>query len=288
MIFGKFSFPFRVFFPVLLLCVIFPLPSAGRMLMPDGLPPPDSGIPETVADTASVTSVSSGTDASWSRFRPVQLVAPGSLILIGSLGAGSGWFHRAVNLPLRNDFQQWRGDRRFRVDDYLQYLPVAAHVGLSLCGVPSRTDYKERFAVLVTSSLVMATVVNLTKYTVRKERPDGSSRNSFMSGHTATAFMGAELVRTEYAHASRWYGVGAYTVATGIAFLRMYNNRHWLGDVVCGAGVGILSARIGYWMLPLERKWFGWDKKSKGRTLVALPYYQHESKAFGGTFARVF
>lgn len=288
MTFVKFIFPFRTFCLFLLCAVMLPLPSSGCALLPDSLSVGESGYTETMADTAVVADTVVGADDSWARFRPVQLVAPGSLILIGSLGAGSGWFHHAVNLPLRDDLQQWKGNRHCSVDEYLQYLPAVAHVGLSLCGVPSRTDYKERFAVLVTSSLVMATVVNLTKYTVRKERPDGSSRNSFMSGHTATAFMGAELVRMEYASASRWYGIGAYTVATGVAFLRMYNNRHWLGDVVCGAGVGILSARIGYWMLPLERRWFGWDKKSKKRTLVALPYYQHESKTFGGTFACVF
>lgn len=29
-------------------------------------------------------------------------------------------------------------------------------------------------------------------------RPDGSAKNYFPSGHTATAFMGAELLRKEY------------------------------------------------------------------------------------------
>ena len=40
-------------------------------------------------------------------------------------------------------------------------------------------------------------------------------------------------------------GAGAYAVAAGVGFMRMYNGRHWLHDVVAGAGVGILSARIG-------------------------------------------
>ena len=54
--------------------------------------------------------------------------------------------------------------------------------------------------------------------------------------------MGAELVRMEY---GGWYGIGAYTIAVGVGFMRMYNGRHWLHDVVAGAGVGILSARVG-------------------------------------------
>ena len=99
--------------------------------------------------------------------------------------------------------------------------------------------------------------------------------------------MGAELVRTEYKYASPWYGIGAYTIATGVGFLRLYNNRHWVSDVIAGAGVGILSARIGYWLLPFERKLFGWDNK-EDRMLVAVPYYQPNTKSLGASFSMVF
>ena len=76
--------------------------------------------------------------------------------------------------------------------------------------------------------------------------------------------MGAELMREEYGNA---WGAGAYVIAGGVAFLRMYNDRHWLNDVIAGAGVGILAARIGYWLLPLERKLFRWEKKKQTMTL---------------------
>lgn len=237
-----------------------------------------------VAGQSQVNDSVSPADTSLFYFRPKALIAPVSLIAVGSLGAGTGWFHRKVNVPVRDGFHRWRGTSRFHADDYLQYVPLAAYWGLSLCGVPDQTTYTERLAVLATSSLIMASIVNLTKYTVRKERPDRSARNSFMSGHTATAFMGAELVRLEYAHVSPWYGASAYLIAGSIAFLRIYNNRHWFGDVVCGAGVGILSARLGYWLLPLERKWFNGIRNKKKRTeILALPYYQLDNKAFGGT-----
>ena len=32
--------------------------------------------------------------------------------------------------------------------------------------------------------------------------------------------------------------------------MRMYNNRHWASDVLAGAGVGILSASLTYWLAP--------------------------------------
>jgi membrane-associated phospholipid phosphatase len=37
----------------------------------------------------------------------------------------------------------------------------------------------------------------------------------------------------------------------------MYNERHWLNDVLAGAGIGILSAKAAYWLLPWERRHLG-------------------------------
>jgi membrane-associated phospholipid phosphatase len=31
----------------------------------------------------------------------------------------------------------------------------------------------------------------------------------------------------------------------------MYNDKHWLRDVAAGAGIGILSTKIAYWLHPL-------------------------------------
>lgn len=213
------------------------------------------------------------------RFRPVQLILPASLVTVGALGVCvprlKDW-----NREVRDGLADWRDGRYFHADDYLQYLPAVAHMGLSLCGAKAKHDYVERVCVLATAYATMGILVNSVKYTVKELRPDGSKRNSFPSGHTATAFMGAELVRMEYKDASPWYGVGAYTVACGIGFLRLYNERHWCNDVLAGAGIGILSARVGYWMLPLERKWFRLDRRRRGSSVLVMPYY--DATAGGG------
>ncbi|MDE6013079.1 MAG: phosphatase PAP2 family protein [Prevotella sp.] len=185
--------------------------------------------------------------------RAHQLILPATLIAVGAFGVENGWACSVKN-DVRDGFQDLRSDCRFRVDDYLQYLPVAAHVGIGLIGKNSH-PLRERIAVTATAYAAMGLMVNVTKYAVKEKRPDSGAKNSFPSGHTATAFMGAELVRKEYGNA---YGVGAYAFATGIAFLRLYNDRHWLNDIIAGAGVGILSAHIGYWLLPLEQQLFGW------------------------------
>lgn len=57
------------------------------------------------------------------------------------------------------------------------------------------------------------------------------------------------MLAKEYGHKSPWVGIGAYSVATGL--MRMANNKHWLSDVLAGAGIGILSTELGYFLADL-------------------------------------
>jgi len=210
-----------------------------------------------------------------SNFRPVDLILPAGLVAVGSVGVCSGAFHK-LNGHVRNGMADLRGDHYFHADDYVQYLPIVSYVGLGLLGVKCKHSFKERFAAGATAYLSLGIMVNGIKYSVKERRPDSMARNSFPSGHTATVFMGAELLRLEY---GTWIAVGGYAVAGAVAFLRLYNDRHWLNDVIAGAGIGILSARIGYWMLPLYQKWFHWDKKRA--TVVMMPQYDPDSHGVG-------
>ena len=83
-----------------------------------------------------------------------------------------------------------------------------------------------------------------------------------------------EFLRREYWDASPWYGIAGYAAAAATGYLRMYNNKHWLGDVVAGAGVGILSADFAYYIYPRIKKLF--VKHSNGATIV-IPAYRDGS-----------
>jgi membrane-associated phospholipid phosphatase len=83
-------------------------------------------------------------------------------------------------------------------------------------------------------------MVQSLKYTVRRERPDGSGANSFPSGHAADTFAIATALERHFG----WRGaVPAYGVASYIAASRLHDNVHYVSDVVFGAAVGIVAGR---------------------------------------------
>ena len=111
------------------------------------------------------------------------------------------------------------------------------------------------------------------------ERPDGSANNSFPSGHTATAFSGAEFLWQEYKDVNIWYGISGYAVAAGTGFFRIYNGRHWLSDVAMGAGIGIMSTKIAYWTFPYVQKHFFKSRKDVGA--IITPFYNGKQVCLG-------
>ena len=133
------------------------------------------------------------------------------------------------------------------IDDYTQFFGPAMVVGLKLGGYEGRSDWPRLLASAGMSYGIMAILVNGIKYTAKEMRPDGSTANSWPSGHTATAFVGATLLHKEYGLTrSPWWSVAGYGVAAATGVMRVLNNRHWVSDVMSGAGIGIMSAELGY------------------------------------------
>lgn len=138
-------------------------------------------------------------------------------------------------------------DFKTEIDNYTQFFGIALATGLKIGGVESRSDWGRYLASSAMSYGIMALLVNSIKYTAKEIRPDGSSRNSWPSGHTATAFAGATILHKEYGMTrSPWYSVAGYAVATATGIMRVLNNRHWVSDVLSGAGIGIMSTELAY------------------------------------------
>jgi membrane-associated phospholipid phosphatase len=86
------------------------------------------------------------------------------------------------------------------------------------------------------------------KIIVSRERPNGSDNRSFPSGHATRAFVSAEFLHQEFGHLSPWVSIAGYTTASATAYLRLYQNEHWLSDVLAGAAIGMASTKLVYWL----------------------------------------
>jgi membrane-associated phospholipid phosphatase len=162
------------------------------------------------------------------------------LILIA--GSISSWHFREDFRHLRN---QYAPSFRNRFDDYLQYTPAFTVLSLKLTSIKGTYSTKRTIASYVFSALIMAGITNALKHTTKINRPDGTARNSFPSGHTANAFMNATFLHQQYGDRSLAYSVGGYSSAILTAIGRQLNNRHWVPDILAGAAIGILSAELG-------------------------------------------
>lgn len=136
------------------------------------------------------------------------------------------------------------------IDNYLQWTPALAVYGLNQAGIKGAHTIKESTLLLGMATLFQGGAAYSLKTLTRENRPDNSNTLSFPSGHTSTAFANAEFLRMEYREVSPWYGIAGYAAAATTGYLRLYNNKHWLNDVIAGAGIGILSTQAAYFLYP--------------------------------------
>lgn len=212
------------------------------------------------------------------KFNYKQLIIPAGLIGYGIIALDN---HEllGINTQIRTEVYE-HIDEKVSIDDFSQYAPAATVYILNNVGVEGKSNLKDRSIILGTSYLVVAATVTGLKHITQVERPDASSFNSFPSGHTATAFAGAEFMWQEYKDVSVWYGISGYLVASGTGMYRMFNNRHWFTDVAAGAGIGILSTKVAYWLFPYTNKLF--SKKNKNIESVGiLPFYNGKQTGIG-------
>lgn len=205
-------------------------------------------------------------------------IIPSALITFGVLGIESDGI-KSLNTEISAEVKE-HIDQKLTIDDFSQYLPAASVYGLNALGIKGKHNFKDRTIILGTSYLLLTSTVMPLKSITKVDRPDGSSNNSFPSGHTATAFAGAEFLWQEYKDVSVWYGISGYLVASGTGFFRMYNNRHWFTDVAAGAGIGIASTKLAYLLHPYISKLFYKNENHKSTTML-LPFYNGKQGGFG-------
>lgn len=198
-----------------------------------------------------------------------QNIAPITLVGLGVL---------ANNSQLEQDFQtnlrnRVGNDFEFKIDDYLQFAPIGMMYIADLCGVQAKNHWFDQSKYAFMSEVLTVGVVYGLKQATNKTRPNGAS-HAFPSGHTAFAFTNAAVLFNEFQDSAPLLAYSGYVLAGTTGAFRMINNKHWLSDVLTGAGIGILATELIYHFEPLKN--FNPFKKSNGKPngITLLPKIQ--------------
>lgn len=195
------------------------------------------------------------------KFTVRQLQVPMTLGLMGIAASGN------ADKSIKNWIKRKRNEHlpgfRTHIDNYLQYSPIAIVYGLDALGIKAKNDFANRTAMLIKGEALMYGTVSLLKSTTRQLRPDGTDRESFPSGHTAQAFAAATFLSMEYKDRYPWMPYAAYGLASSVGMMRMANNRHYVSDVLLGAGIGILAMKASYWTHQYK-----WNRKKRAEIIT--------------------
>lgn len=205
-----------------------------------------------------------------------SFIIPAALVTYGAVTMSSHGVN-SINGKLQKCIWVDRPHSSKNYDTYLMFAPAVSVYALNAFGVKGKHNFKDRTMIYLLSNIFAGTMVFPLKKITNQPRPDLSNNHSFPSGHTAIAFVAAEFMRMEYKDVSPWYGVAGYAIATATGYLRMYNNKHWFSDVVAGAGIGIASTKLAYWLYPKIQHGLFKDKKTN---TIIMPVYQNKSLGF--------
>ena len=204
-----------------------------------------------------------------------SLIIPGVLFTYGALTLNNGKL-REINEEVHEATA--RTDKKFQrpfTEDYMLYVPAVAVYGLNFAGVKGQNNFIDRSVIFLMSEVIANGMTYGVKRLGIETRPDTSDNHSFPSGHTSEAFISAEFFHQEYKGRVHWTAIAAgYAVAASVGYMRMYHNKHYLSDVVAGAGVGIAATRFSYYVYPLLKHVIFGSKKVKGDAMIMPTYRQ--------------
>ena len=179
--------------------------------------------------------------------KPPALIAPGILLLYGGLKP----FINAIpklDSEIKNNIYQNYPNFHTSAENYLMWAPSASVYVLDAFKVKTSHNFHEHLildagSILITGGLGYGMRI-ISEHIKAYKSPD----TKFPSGHTANAFRGAEILHQELKGTNKLLSYSGYLVATGVGLLRMYNKEHLLTEVVTGAGLGIISTKLTYWL----------------------------------------
>lgn len=187
-----------------------------------------------------------------STLKPPALILPGSLLLYGCLKPAINGIPKLDN-RIMNDIQQRYADFHTNAADYLMWAPSASIYAMDALHVKTAHNFREHLIIEASSVLITGGIGYGMRLISRNIDVYKTDNTKFPSGHTANAFRGAEIVHQELKKNYPVLSYGGYLVAAGVGMLRIYGKEHLLSEVLAGAGLGILSTKLTYWVFDKVR-----------------------------------
>lgn len=196
---------------------------------------------------------------------------PLSLIGLGLI-ANNSTFEKDLQRNVRKNVGE---NYETAIDDYLLFVPVAQLYAADAFGVKAKNHWFDQSKYLFISNVISTGISQIFKNNITKTRPDGLP-SSFPSGHTTIAFTNATVLMAEFKETAPVLAYSGYAFAATTGVFRMANNKHYISDVLVGAGLGILVTQLVYHFEPLKN----FNPFIKTKDITFLPQIKENTYGF--------
>lgn len=213
--------------------------------------------PLTVTDTLNNLKAPNG-----HYLKPPALIIPGTFLIYGGLKPFVSGI-RNLDDSIYSNIKTNHPGFHTNAEEYLMWAPSASIYLLDAFKVRTQHTFKEHLIIDAGSIVITGGIGYAMRLVSRHINAYTTHNTEFPSGHTANAFRGAEIFHQELKGRSPLLSYSGYLVATSVGIIRIYKQAHLFTEVLAGAGLGILSTKLTYWV-------FDKVKYGKKRNSVSL------------------
>lgn len=178
---------------------------------------------------------------------PGAVIIPAAMLVYGCLKPAVSGI-RQLDDNIMTNIKTSHPGFHTKAADYLMWAPTASIYLMDALHLKTKHSFTEHL-ILDAGSLVIAGSAGFVMRKISHGIDDYNTQGTkFPSGHTTNAFRGAEIFHQELKDAHPVLSYSGYLVATTVGVLRIYNKNHLLTEVLAGAGLGILSSKLTYWV----------------------------------------
>jgi membrane-associated phospholipid phosphatase len=135
-----------------------------------------------------------------------------------------------------------------KLDSRFKWLPYAAVFTAHLFGAKTKSRWLRQVFIASTAEGIRYLITDNLKTIFSERRPlPYVDHRSFPSGHTSTSFSAAYFMHEELKQTMPLLSCAGYACAVSTGVMRLMKSRHWLKDVIAGAAIGVLCAKLAYY-----------------------------------------